>query len=367
MGRAETSPAAPRIRLKQLAFELGLSQTQVSRALAGYSDVSKETRKRVIQAARASGYLTAKQANRPRGLQSGFVGMLLPIQGSEILDPNVTRFMAGLSDGLMRRGRDLFLAAVPPGQDDLTVLRHLVDSQRVDGVVMHRLTHDDPCVRLLLENDYPFVTLGRLLTPHDPHPWFDMDAEAGFEQATRLLVGLGHTRFGVFGPSEPFSYASLRRHGVERALKWAGLSLLPENIAKAPVPDPGAIARAAEALLSGPNRPSAVLALLDKYALALLEAADRLGLSVPEDLSIIGFGDIPEAALATPGLSTFAQHSRSNGEMVADMIINRIDSGEIVEQRLVPVDFLPRGSHGPAPRPSRRRTGQLDARPAAAL
>ena len=211
----------------------------------------------------------------------------------------------GLSNGLMRRGRDLVLTTVPPGQDDLTMLRHLIDSQRVDGIVMHRVTQDDPCVRFLLERDIPFVTLGRMLAPHAPHPWFDMDAETAFCSATQTLLDLGHRDFAVFGPSEPYSYAAIRRLGVERALAGAGLTLPPHRVIKAPVPDPNAIAMAAEKLLSAPNRPTAVLAILDKYALAIVEAAHRLNLSVPDDLSVIGFGDIPQAEFSNPPLSTF--------------------------------------------------------------
>ena len=352
---SQDSRAAPKVRLKQLAFELGLSVTTVSRALAGYDDVSRETRSRVVSFAHQCGYLDARAARRPRGLQTGTVGMLLPLHGNEIIDPNVSRLIAGLSNGLLRRGRDLVLATVPPGQDDLTALRHLVDSQRVDGVVMHRVTHDDPCVRFLLERRFPFVTLGRVLMVQAEHSWFDMDAEAAFGSAVKRLLELGHRSFAVFGPSEPFSYAAIRRLGVEKALARAGLSLRREHVVKAPVPDARAIATAAETLLAGIDRPTAILAILDKYGLAVLEAARVLGLSVPRDLSVIGFGDIPEAETSMPPLTTFAQHSQSNGETIADMIATRIEcpDGPILTE-LVPVDLVERRSHGAAPHLPRR-------------
>lgn len=352
MGRGEALRSAPRIRLKQLAFELGISQTTVSRALAGYGDVSKETRKRVVEAARSSGYLHARAASRPRGPQSGYVGMLLPIPGGDIIDPHLTEFVAGLSARLMRHGRDLFLATVPLGQDDLTVLKRLVMSQRIDAMVVHRPTHDDPCVRFLLDNDCPFVTLGRLLVPHSSHPWFDMDTEAAFEWATTLLIELGHRTFGVFGPSEPFSYAAIRRLGIDNALRRYDIALLPENVVKAPVSESGTIAVAAKALLLSPRRPTAIIGIQDKYGIAILEAASRLGISVPGELSVIGFGDLPGAAQADPPLSTFAQHARTCGETAADMIINQLETGlAAVIPRLIEVDFVARGSHGPWPIP----------------
>jgi LacI family transcriptional regulator len=206
-------------------------------------------------------------------------------------------------------------------------------------------------VRFLTEHRFPFVTMGRVLEPHEPHLWFDMDAEAGFAAATQLLLDLGHRDFAIFGPAEPFSYAALRRHGIEKVLNRAGIHVRPEHIVKAPVPDPTAISIAAEAMLMGPHRPTAVLGILDKYALAVQVAAREVGLSVPRDLSVIGFGDIPESSVATPPLSTFSQHSRDNGEMMADMIVNLIEEGmDAVKPELVPVDFMPRGSHGPVPR-----------------
>lgn len=144
MGKMETQPRAPRVRLKQLAFALGLSQTTVSRALAGYADVSRETRARVFAAAQSAGYL-----------EGGFVGMLLRIGGDVPVDGP---FVAGLSSALMRAGRDLFIATVPPGGAELTVLRHLVDGRRVDAILV-RDTADAACLRLLEERGFPFVTI----------------------------------------------------------------------------------------------------------------------------------------------------------------------------------------------------------------
>lgn len=148
----EPQRRAPRVRLKQLAFALGLSQTTVSRALAGYADVSRETRRRVVEAAQRSGYLEARHAGRPHGPECGFVGMLLPVGEAEIID---RRFVAALASGLTRSGRDLVLVTVPPGREELMILRHLVESRRVDAVVLQRTM--DACARFLVDRDFPFV------------------------------------------------------------------------------------------------------------------------------------------------------------------------------------------------------------------
>jgi LacI family transcriptional regulator len=347
-----------RTGLKSLASDLGLSVTTVSRALAGYSDVSAETRRRVVLAAEASNYVPNRAGRMLVSGRSDFIGMLLPVRGDEIIDSYLSEFIVGLSNGLTRRGRDLFLAAVPRGEDDLVVLRHMVDSQRADAVVLYRTFCDDPRVAFLLERRVPFISHGRTLTRDMDYAWFDTDGHAAFAGATRMLVDLGHREFAFFGPVQPYAYAHFRRRGLQDALREAGLELKPERIVTAPAGDGAAVAQAAERLLDATPRPTAILGAKDQFALAIVQAAARRRLSVPGNLSVIGFDDLPLAAYAAPPLSTFAQRMVESAEAVADMIVDRLEHGpQAVAPRLIESPFIARASHGPAPvrkrRPSR--------------
>jgi len=352
---------APRRRtgLKHLASDLGLSITTVSRALAGYSDVSAETRRRVVIAAEASNYVPNRAGRMLVSGRSDFVGMLLPVSGDEIIDSYLSEFLVGLSNGLTRRGRDLFLAAVPRDEDDLVVLRHLVNSQRADAIVLYRTYCDDPRARFLLERRVPFTSHGRTLTQDMNYAWFDTDGHAAFDLATRLLLDLGHTDFAFFGPTQAYAYAHFRRRGLEDALRAHGLGLRPDRIVNAPAGDRDAIAAAAEALLDLSPRPTAILGAKDQFALALLTAAARRGISVPDQLSVIGFDDLPVAAYAAPPLSTFAQRMVESAEIVADMIVDRLEGGpRAVAPRLIEPQFIARASHGPAPGRPRRKSSR---------
>jgi LacI family transcriptional regulator, galactose operon repressor len=340
--------------LKHLASDLGLSITTVSRALAGYSDVSAETRRRVMMAAEASNYVPNSAARMLVSGRSDFIGMLLPVRGDEIIDSYLSEFIVGLSNGLTRRGRDLFLAAVPRDEDDLVVLRHLVDSRRADAIVLYRTFVDDPRARFLLERRVPFISHGRTLTQDMNYAWIDTDGHTAFATATRLLLDLGHTEFAFFGPTQPYAYAHFRQRGVEDALHERGLPLDPTRILTAPTGDRNAMAEAADRLLDRSPRPTAVLGAKDKFALAILEAAARRGIAVPDQLSVIGFDDLPVAAYAAPALSTFAQRMTESAEIVADMIADRLELGpQAVAPRLIESEFIARASHGPAPDPRR--------------
>jgi LacI family transcriptional regulator, galactose operon repressor len=340
--------------LKHLASELGLSITTVSRALAGYSDVSAETRARVVTVARANEYVPNRAGRMLVSGRSDFIGMLLPVRGDEIIDSYLSEFLVGLTTGLSRRGRDLFLAAVAPGEDDLTVLRHMVDSQRADGIVLYRTFCDDPRARFLADRRVPFTSHGRTLTLDASYAWVDTDGEGAFALAARQLIDLGHTEFAFFGPTQPYAYAYFRQRGLETTLRDCGLRLCPDRIVTAPAGETPAIAEAADRLLDLSPRPTAVFGAKDKFALAVLEAARRRGVAVPAQISVIGFDDLPVAAYANPPLSTFAQRMTEGAEILADLIVDRLERGpQAVAPRLIEPQFIPRASHGPAP-PRRR-------------
>lgn len=337
-----------RLRLKELAAHLDLSITTVSRALAGYPDVSEQTRQRVRDAADAFGYVPNQVGRMLVSGRSNFVGMLLPIEPHALVDPYLADFLAGLAGGLTQRGRDLFLATVPAGQDDLAVLRRVVESRRADAVVLYRLTCEDPRVTFLIERGVPFVAHGRTLASTEAYSWLDTDGEGAFYDLGRRLIALGHRRFAMLGPAKDYTYSFLRRRGLERALAEADLP--PPVVMAAPLGDAGAMARAAAALINSDPRPTAVVGLKDQLALAVLEEARREGIAVPQALTVVGFDDTPVAAYADPPLTTFSQSIAEGAATIAAMVVERLEQGEAgIRGHLVKPRFVPRASHGPAP------------------
>ncbi|MBF9235437.1 LacI family DNA-binding transcriptional regulator [Microvirga alba] len=348
------APGEKQTRLKELAQELGLSITTVSRALAGYPDVSGKTRERVMQAAQAAQYVPSRAGRMLVSGRSDFVGMMLPIRG-DIVDAFLGVFMTGLADGLAGHRRDLILATVSPGQDQLAVLRHLIDGQRVDALVINRLTRDDARIPFLLKRGFPFVAHGRVLTPTAPYPWVDTDGEKALFNLGNMLMDLGHQHIAVIGPTEPYTYAYFRKRGLMTAVEGRGLTIRPEALLEAQQGDKAATLQTAERLLDLVPRPTAIIGLTDILACAVLEAARRRGISVPDQLSVVGFDDVPIAAYADPPLSTFNQRGGEAAHIVADMIVACLEQGmEAVSPRLIEAEFVSRRSHGPAPSPRAR-------------
>jgi LacI family transcriptional regulator len=323
----------------------------VSRALAGHEQIALETRKRVAKAAEELGYVPNTAARTLVSGRSGFVGMVLPIRGPNLVDSFLGEFVTGLGEGLVPHGTDLILAAAAIGQSELSVLRHVVESGRADGVVVTRIAETDERLAYLRERNFPFVAHGRLLDADFPYNWLDTDGAHAFSEAFDMLYELGHRRFGLVTISEPMTFRHLRQDGLAAAISRRGDPSVRLDVATAPRFDRGARIQAINRMLQSPDRPTAIVALFDELALTVMEEAARAGLSVPRDLSVIGFDNIVASAYAPPGLTTFDASIRQCAREIAGMLLAVIagTSGGPVT-RLIKPTLVARASHGPAPR-----------------
>jgi LacI family transcriptional regulator len=336
--------------LKQLAEHLDLSITTVSRALANHQQIALKTRQRVMEAAEQQGYVPNIAGRMLVWGRSGFVGLVLPIRGPNLVDSFLGEFVTGLGEGLVSRGSDLILATAPEGQSELGVLQHLVQSGRADGVVITRIGEADERLAYLKERGFPFVAHGRLRADQSSYDWLDTDGASAFGQAFDMLYALGHRRFGLLGIDEPMTFRHLRQEGLAAAMARRGDPEVKLEVASAPRFDVAARRAAVARLFGAAARPTAIIALFDELALTVLEAAAEAGLRVPADLSVIGFDNILAASYVPPGLTTFDAAIRVAARDIGTMLIDRIDDAAAPPMhRLLQPTLIERGSHGRAP------------------
>ncbi len=339
--------------IKDLARELGVSAATVSRALADNPRISQTMRDKVAEAARASGYVRNRAAQSlVTGRGMGFAGLVLTDPGYGREDSYLGDFISGLGQGLSEKAVDLFLAAIPAGLSELSVIRNIVETRRADGLILARTTEADPRVDYLREAGFPFVTHGRVLDEAGPYSWVDTDGTLAFAEAFDLLYALGHRRFGLVTIEEPMTFRLHRTEGVLLARDRLGDPSVSLCIASSVRFDAGLRHAAIRDLLTRPNRPTAILALFDGLALAVMEEAAALGLSVPGDLSVIGFDNIASAAHARPGLTTFDSDTKGAARSLVAMLAARmVPNGRNLppETKLIRPKLVLRGSHGTAP------------------
>lgn len=210
------------LTLRELAARLDISVGTVSRALSGDPAIALKTRERVTEAARQYGYVPNMAARQLVSGRSGFVGFVMPVRGPNFIDSYLGEFLTGLGEGLVEHGMDLFIATVPAGRSELSVLRHVVESGRADGVVVPRIGEADERLAYLLERKFPFVAHGRMLDSSAAFNWLDADSVSAFGEIFDLLYDLGHRHFGLVSISDPMTFRHLRERGLRDAISRRG-------------------------------------------------------------------------------------------------------------------------------------------------
>lgn len=180
------------------------------------------------------------------------------------------------------------------------------------------------------------------------HSVYVNKVRAGFD-ATRHLLDLGHRRVGYAGLRAPDNDSPGLFDGYRAALQCAGTDYSPEDILNFSTDDVEAALGPVREFLSGPRRPPAIFARTDALAIAMLAVAPELGIRVPEDLSVVGFNDLPASAATVPPLTTMASPRRALARTALDLLLSIVGrTGARYEHRMLNCHLVIRGSTAPA-------------------
>ena len=340
------------MNLKELATNLGLSQTTVSRALNGYPEVNEITRERVMAAAKRHSYLPNTRAIRLATGRAMAVGHVIPIATKhEIVNPVFADFIAGAGETYSRNGYDMVLSVVPDDQET-QAYRDLQSRGTVDGIIVHAPRLDDPRIALLREVGLPFVVHGRATGTKDAYSWLDVNNRRAFQRATEFLLYLGHRRIGLINGLEYMDFAIRRRTGYVDALVARGIQPDPDLMFSDEMTE-GRGYRAAIEMLKQRDKPTAFLVSSMISALGVRRALDELGLKPGRDVSIIIHDDElsylrngDDVPIYTATRSSVREAGRQTAEMVLDLIAN---PGKPPQTRLLEAELIIGQSTGPAP------------------
>lgn len=337
-----------RTSLKTLARHLKLSEGTVSRALNGYSDISAKTVQRVSEAALELDYKPNQMARRLAIGTAEAVAYILPKDQRAISEPFVASLLEGLGESLSRRGWDLLVSQSTSAGEEPDVIKKLIGSGRVSGIVLSRPFKNDARINLLKEAKFPFIVHGRSVE-HDDYAWYDIDSESAFCEAVDHFVALGHARIGLIGSPLYHNFAQMRLDGYKRGLAANGLPYNEELVVITEMSDDGG-ERAAGDLLDAKHPPTAILCVSDTQAFGVLSALHARGLVPGKDVSVIGYDGVKFGRHTNPPLSTMAQPQAHSGRELGDMLLAIIDGGDPKKfQELRRAELLRRKTDGPAP------------------
>lgn len=312
--------------IAEVARHAGVGVATVSRVLNGSPAVREQTRQRVLDAIDELGYAPNPAA---RALSTGrtlSVGVVAPF----FTRPSVIERLRGISHVLAGAGYRMVLFDVErPGQD-AEFFRTLPGG--LDGLLSISLCPPDADLDRFAAAEIPVVLVDY---PHERLPAVHTDDVAGGRMATEHLLELGHERIAFLGDFEHnyhgFTSSAMRRAGYQEALCSAGLEVDTELVRRASHGrEPAAVLT--RELLDSSDPPTAIFAASDTQAMGVLEAADELGVAVPDDLAVVGYDDIETARYA--GLTTIAQPLEESGAVGAHLLLAALECGNPAGRRL---------------------------------
>ena len=343
---------SPRPTLATIAAALSVSRMTVSNAFNRPDQLSPELRERVLAKAQELGYggpdPQARALSRGR---TGSIGVILDAPLTlAFSDPAAVELLHGVATVCEQQELGMSLVPRITGRD-----AELVKTALVDGFVVYCMGDDDPRRAAMIERHLPYALI-------DDHPdsadlTVNIDDRGAAYATVDHLTTLGHRRFGiVLGWDNPHPTAEQaleamqyhvdrqRLRGWRDGVEAAGLAWSDVALASAPGFDQHTGRVAGGKLLDRADRPTAIVCTSDEMALGVLQAARDRGVSVPTQLSVTGFDDIPKAVHA--GLTTVRQPHQEKGAAALRLLLDKATSTASV---LLPTEFVPRSTTAPTP------------------
>ncbi|HWP69337.1 MAG TPA: LacI family DNA-binding transcriptional regulator, partial [Rectinemataceae bacterium] len=310
-----------RATIKDIAARAGVSKTTVSFALNNPKRISKETYEKIMEIVEELGYFPNPVARTLTTKRLGALGLLLPQPISEVMNnPHLCEVISGIGEECDRRG--ISLTMLPP------VEGKIIEAARrafVDAIVTIGVGPEHEVINFLSKHRVPFVTIDGEETEATVN--IGIQHEDAAYDLMRYILSLGHRKIAILRLKPDAKTRTERSRsvvlekrlaGFSRALEERGLSL--ESEAVQVIESEGSLdgGRAAGMLLlrSG-NRPGAIVAMADIVAIGVYSAAGECGISIPDQLSIAGFDDIPQSRYAQPALTTVHQPAKEKGRKAA--------------------------------------------------
>jgi LacI family transcriptional regulator len=330
------------ITLEEIARQSNVSRSTVSRVINGDPNVKEETRKRVLKIVESVNFQPNLAARSLAAGRTEVIGLVIPAGLAAIFtDPYFPQVVKGISSACNINGYSVMLWLAEP-EYERQMITKILHSGLLDGVIVSSVIIDDPIVKSLYESKMPFVLIGR-------HPtldicYVDIDNVSGGYQATQHLINLGHRKVAtITGPLNLI--AGYDRHqGYIQALDQHDIPYDPKLVAEGDFSEDSGYQACLNII---PQKPDAIFIANDTMAMGAFSALAEANLSVPGDIAIVGFDDIPNAKSTPSPLTTIRQPIQDTGSEAVNALIQLIDQPESrCSNILLPTELVIRKSCG---------------------
>ncbi len=328
-----------KVTIIDVAAQAGVSFGTVSRVINDDVHVKKETRERVLKTMQRLGFVANRQARSLAGGKSNSVGLLVPDLGTGYIG----EIIRGIDAELSLTGLDLILYTTHrTASKESNYVTNLATGM-VDGLLLVLPRNPADFIGHLTGRKFPFVLIDHQGAGCDCPAVGATNWQGGYN-ATEYLIQLGHTRIGFITGSMDLGCSVDRLDGYRSALRTNHIPEVSELIYQGDFSQPDGYA-GASFLLDQPDPPTAIFASNDVMAMGVMDAVRNRNLRIPEDISIVGFDDIPQASYIHPALTTINQPLEKMGRVAAQMLVDLLHHPEKVANRIeLPTQLVVRDS-----------------------
>ncbi|MGC9400048.1 MAG: LacI family DNA-binding transcriptional regulator [Anaerolineae bacterium] len=328
-----------RVTIMDVAQEAGVSYSTVSRVVNNKDVVDERTRARVLKAIDKLGYVANRQARSLAGGSSQVIGLLVRDLGTGYIG----EIIRGIDDELVRAQYDLMLYTTHRRRTEESAYVTMMTQGMADGLLLVLPRQPEAYLASLNERNFPYVLIDHQGIARDEPAVAAENWEGGF-MATEYLIQLGHRRIGFITGNMKMGCAQDRLAGYRAALEHYGIPVDEALIQEGNFFQPDGYA-GGEALLNLAAPPTAIFASNDVMAFGVMEAVRDRGLKIPDDISVVGFDDIPQAASVHPPLTTVRQPLEEMGRVAARNLLALIEDPNHPTERVeLPTDLIIRQS-----------------------
>lgn len=327
-------------RIRDVADRAGVSVATVSRVLNNNDRVRPHLRERVLKAIAGLNYEPSGIARSMRSQSVPLIGLII----SDIQNPFFTALVRAVEDIALENQYRLILCNSDEDPRKEQLYTQVLITERVAGAIIVPTGHESR--ETLLNLRIPFVLIDRKVSGVVADTVV-LDNIAGAYEATRHLIGLGHQRIGLVGASLDVSFGYERQRGYEQALHDHGIPIEESLIVICAGNSKASEGyRAASELLDRVPRPTALFAVNNLRTLGALSAIRERGLRIPQDISVIGFDDMPWLSLLEPPLTVVRQPTYEIGAEAARLLFRRLNAKceEPAQIVVMQPEFVIRGS-----------------------
>ncbi len=321
-----------KLTLSDIADKAGVSPATVSRVINNYPHVRDEIRERVQRIIRDTGYAPNLSAKSLASKRTGIIGLVIPrTVHAFFTDPYFPRLTEGIAQACNQYNYTLALFLVYTEEDEQKLIPRMTRQGLVDGIIIQATHLEDEVLGSLVNGNVPFLVAGRPMALRDLN-YVDVDNVSGAHSAVTHLILAGRKRIATITGALSTGAGIDRLEGYKKAFRERGIEIKERLIEDGGFSESGAYNAMRKIL---PQQPDAVFVASDTMAMGALRAIREGGQTVPGDIALVGFDDLPPAKRTDPPLTTVRQPVRRFGIRAVETLIDIIENGQSPPRRII--------------------------------